>query len=116
MRPTRPTLRFESLEDRTVPATLDLTSHGAVAAAGPVVFTQYDGRLGDPAKLKTFAELDGPLLRAAAVQGYNTDARPTQFNENTSSNLTRAQIQQQAGTAMLAQANQLPQMVLQLLK
>jgi flagellin len=30
--------------------------------------------------------------------------------------LTRTQILQQAGTAMLAQANQLPQQVLQLLK
>lgn len=90
MRPPRPALRFEPLEDRTVPAVLDLTSSGTVAAAGQVVFTQYDGRLGDPAKLRTFAELDGPLLRAAAVQGYNTDARPVQFSENTSSSLTRA--------------------------
>ena len=32
------------------------------------------------------------------------------------SNLSRAQILQQAGTAMVAQANQLPQTVLQLLK
>ena len=31
-------------------------------------------------------------------------------------NLSRAQILQQAGTAMVAQANQLPQQVLQLLK
>jgi flagellin len=31
-------------------------------------------------------------------------------------NLARAQILQQAGTAMVAQANQLPQMVLQLLR
>jgi len=31
-------------------------------------------------------------------------------------NLSRAQILQQAGTAMLAQANQLPQQVLQLLR
>src|SRR4051794_29037964 len=90
MRPPRSALRCEPLEDRTVPAAIDLTGHGAVGAAGQVVFTQYDGRLGDPAKLKTFAELDGPLLRAAAVQGYNTDARPVQFNENTSSGLTRS--------------------------
>ena len=32
------------------------------------------------------------------------------------SNLSRAQILQQAGTAMIAQANQLPQQVLSLLK
>jgi flagellin len=31
-------------------------------------------------------------------------------------NMSRAQILQQAGTAMVAQANQLPQQVLQLLK
>ena len=31
-------------------------------------------------------------------------------------NLSRAQVLQQAGTAMVAQANQLPQLVLQLLK
>ena len=31
-------------------------------------------------------------------------------------NLSRAQVLQQAGTAMVAQANQMPQMVLQLLK
>jgi flagellin len=32
------------------------------------------------------------------------------------SNMSRAQILQQAGTAMVAQANQLPQQVLQLLR
>ena len=31
-------------------------------------------------------------------------------------NLSRAQVLQQAGTAMIAQANQMPQQVLQLLK
>jgi flagellin len=39
----------------------------------------------------------------------------TDFAAETS-NLSRAQILQQAGTAMVAQANQLPQAVLQLLK
>ncbi len=40
--------------------------------------------------------------------------RDTDFARETA-NLTRSQILQQAGTAMLAQANQLPQNVLQLL-
>ena len=42
------------------------------------------------------------------------DIRDADFARETA-NLTRSQILQQAGTAMLAQANQLPQNVLQLL-
>lgn len=88
--PLRPALRVETLDDRTVPAAIDLTGHGAIGSAGGTFFTQYDARLSDPSHLRTFAQLDGPLLRASTVQGYNTDARPTQFNANASPGLTRS--------------------------
>jgi flagellin len=48
----------------------------------------------------------------AAARGRIVDA---DFASETA-NLSRAQILQQAGTAMVAQANQLPQSVLQLLR
>ncbi len=48
----------------------------------------------------------------SAARGRIVDA---DFAQETA-NLSRAQILQQAGTAMVAQANQLPQQVLQLLR
>ena len=60
----------------------------------------------------TIANLSASSENISAAKGRITDA---DFASETA-NLTRAQILQQAGTAMLAQANSLPQNVLSLLQ
>jgi flagellin len=60
----------------------------------------------------TIATLQVSAENTAAARGRIMDA---DFAQETA-NLSRAQILQQAGTAMVAQANQLPQQVLQLLR
>jgi flagellin len=61
---------------------------------------------------KTINFLQSGIENQSAAKGRIMDA---DFAQETS-NLTRVQILQQAGTAMIAQANQMPQSVLQLLK
>jgi len=61
---------------------------------------------------KTINFLQAGIENQAAARGRIMDA---DFASETS-NLSRVQILQQAGTAMIAQANQMPQSVLQLLK
>jgi flagellin len=61
---------------------------------------------------KTINFLQAGIEAQSAARGRIMDA---DFASETS-NLTRVQILQQAGTAMIAQANQMPQSVLQLLK
>ena len=60
----------------------------------------------------TIANLQSSSGNMSALRGRIQDA---DFAEETA-NLSRAQILQQAGTAMVAQANQLPQGVLALLR
>jgi flagellin len=61
---------------------------------------------------KTINFLQTGIENQSAARGRIMDA---DFASETS-NLSRVQILQQAGTAMIAQANQMPQSVLQLLK
>jgi flagellin len=61
---------------------------------------------------KTINFLQTGIENQSAARGRIVDA---DFAAETS-NLSRVQILQQAGTAMIAQANQMPQSVLQLLK
>jgi hypothetical protein len=75
-------LGIDPLEDRVVPAVIDLTARGAVGSLDGVFFTQYDARLGDTLQTRSFLRLDGPLLQSQPTQGYNTDSRPLQFDEN----------------------------------
>ena len=61
---------------------------------------------------KSIENIDIMQENISAARGRITDA---DFAQETA-NLSRTQILQQAGTAMVAQANQLPQQVLQLLQ
>ena len=61
---------------------------------------------------KSIENIDIQQENISAARGRITDA---DFAKETA-NLSRTQILQQAGTAMVAQANQLPQQVLQLLQ
>lgn len=86
---TAPVLRVESLESRLVPALLDLTSAGASGVIEGAVFQQYDARPTGTGKIDSFLRIQGAASRGAVQQGFNTSARPLQFNENKSPNFTR---------------------------
>jgi hypothetical protein len=80
-------LRVEHLEDRTVPAVLDLTAAGASGAVNGALFDQFDGRTVGPHQLDTFTKLHA---RGRTAQGFNTNARPLQFQEDWSRHATHA--------------------------
>lgn len=82
-------LHVESLESRLVPAMLDLTSAGAYGMIEGARFEQYDARPTGTGKIDSFLRIQGASSRAAEQQGFNTSARPLQFNENKSPNFTR---------------------------
>jgi SdrD B-like domain len=77
--PNRSPLRVEHLEDRAVPAVLDLTTACASGVVNDALFQQFNGRtVSHHHLLDKFVELDG---RGRQLQGYNTNARPLQFQE-----------------------------------
>ena len=97
-----------------------LTTSAAASTALAAIDTKLDSITTDRAKYGaainrfqfTIANLQTTGENQAAARGRIMDA---DFAVETA-NLSRAQVLQQAGTAMVAQANQLPQQVLQLLR
>lgn len=115
----------------TIPDKMDATGLG-VAAADVKVSTFADAQASITAIDKAIATVDTQRADLGAVQNRfeNTIANLQNISENVSAargriqdtdfavetaNLSKNQILQQAGTAILAQANQLPQSVLSLL-
>jgi len=99
VRRARPCL--EQLEDRVVPSgtPLDLTAPGAVVSVnsqsdptdGPVaVFQQTSTQPTGTGVIQSFLRLQANGAKATVEQGYNTDARPVQFDEKTGHNFTRS--------------------------
>ena len=85
-------LVLEFLDDRIVPATLvDLTSAGAVASlpSGAIV-RQTDAQPTGTGIIHSFVRLQGAASGGKSEQGYNTEARPLQFDENKSPSFTRS--------------------------
>jgi SdrD B-like domain len=82
-------LQLESLEDRLVPSTLDLTTRGAQGVLNGALFQQCDAQPTGTGVIRSFVRLQ---TNAATEQGYNTDARPLQFDENNSPQFTRSQL------------------------
>src|SRR5262249_53394819 len=83
----RETIPFlEVLEDRVVPTVIDLTTLGATGTFNGVIFDQFTPSSGT-GKIDSFVRLSS---NNATEQGYNTDFRPVQFDENSNSNYTRA--------------------------
>jgi Planctomycete extracellular len=80
-------LQLESLEDRFVPSTLDLTTHGAEGVLNGALFQQCDAQPTGTGVIRSFVRLQ---TNATTEQGYNTDARPLQFDENKSPQFTRS--------------------------
>src|SRR5438067_13222135 len=79
------------LEDRLTPsATVDLTLHGATGTVNGAVFEQYDARPTGTGHIQSFVRIQGASAKATVQQGYNTDARPLQYDENKSPQFTRS--------------------------
>lgn len=78
-------LRVEHLEDRSVPAALDLTSAGTAGEFNGALFAQFDGRYARG--VDTFLRLNASHSTA---QGYNTSAPKKQFDTSPSSSNTHA--------------------------
>jgi SdrD B-like domain len=81
--------KLENLEDRTVPTVLDLTTAGATASANGALFQQASPQPTGSGFIHSFVRLDSPG-NTSTEQGYNTDARPLQFDENNSPVFTRS--------------------------
>jgi hypothetical protein len=82
-------LSLESLEDRVVPTMIDLTTAGASGTLGGAIFDQSITQPAGSGVFSAFVRIHG-LGGATQEQGYNTDARPLQFDENQSPTFTRS--------------------------
>jgi flagellin len=101
-------------------ASLDISSYGGAQLAiqqSDAALTQINGARAKLGALQTRFENAVANIQIAAENTTAARSRivDADFAAETAA-MTRAQILQQAGTAMLSQANQLPQQVLQLLK
>lgn len=85
-------LRLEQLEDRLVPTTLpavDLTTAGAIGQINGAIFEQTNTQPTGCGVIHDFVRLQASNAKATIEQGFNTSARPLQFDENTSPTFTR---------------------------
>jgi hypothetical protein len=73
-----------------VPATLDLTTRGAEEALNGVIFRQTDAQPTGTGVIDSFVRVQGANAKATLEQGYNTDARPLELDENKSPQFTRS--------------------------
>jgi hypothetical protein len=86
-------LRLEQLEDRLVPsgsAVVDLTTAGATVSFDDAMFSQTNTQPTGTGVIQSFLRLQGHGSGNTVEQGYNTNVRPTQFDEKTDHNFTRA--------------------------
>ena len=67
--------------------TLDLTTAGSSGYIGPAYFEQYSPQPTGTGKIRSFVRISTNQLME---QGYNTDARPLEFDENNSPQFTRS--------------------------
>lgn len=89
-RSLRAQLRVEELEGRVVASatpTLDLSTAGSLGAINGAVFRQVATQPAGCGVMQPFVRLQA----SGVCQGYNTDARPLQFDEKTSSVFTHAE-------------------------
>jgi len=104
---------------RTV-ANLDISSYADAQDALKTVDSALQFISGERAKLGALQSRFESSVSALQISSENMSAARSRIQDADfameTANLSRAQILQQAGTAMVAQANQIPQGVLQLLK
>lgn len=92
MTPDSPTkLTAEQLDDRTLPSAtlMNLTTAGAVATTDGFIARQTDAQPTGTGFINSFVRVQGAASGGGAEQGYNTTARPLQFDENKSPQFTR---------------------------
>ena len=81
----RPSL--ETLDGRDVPsATLDLTVRGSASEVNDALFRQSDAQPTGTGLISSFVRIQG----SGVESGYNTDARPLQFQEKSGPKFTRS--------------------------
>lgn len=87
-------LEFFLLEAREVPSAavpdLDLTTHGSSGVIEGAIFRQFDAQPTGTGFIDSFVRLQALGAGAQVEQGFNTDARPLQFDENKSPQFTRS--------------------------
>ena len=83
-------LNLESLEDRLVPAMLDLTTVGAIGSLNGGIFEQNATQPVGSGVINSFLRLQAKHATSGIAQGYNSDARPVQFDEKVSPVFTRS--------------------------
>lgn len=95
-------ISLDELADRIVPAAsvLDLTTPAAEAAAGEAIVRQADARPTGTGFIHSFVRVQGKASGGGSQHGYNTDARPLQFDENKSPQFTRGLLASQVPTVM----------------
>ena len=84
-------IRLDTLDDRLAPSVsvVDLTTRGAQAAAGAAIVKQTDAQPTGTGYINSFVRIQGAASGGGIEQGYNTTARPLQFDENSSPSFTR---------------------------
>ncbi len=92
--PARPTrLGVHTLDERVLPSAtvLDLTTAKAQAAApSGAIVQQTDAQPTGTGFIHSFVRLQGAAGGGGSEQGFNTDGRPLQFDENKSPKFTRS--------------------------
>jgi hypothetical protein len=83
-------LKVEHLEERMVPAMVDLTSYGDTANLGQAIVQQSDPQPTGCGVIHDFVRIQSQGSQQTVEQGYNTDARPLQFDEQSSPIFTRS--------------------------
>jgi flagellin len=101
-------------------SSLDISTYAHAQDALKTVDSALQFISGERAKLGALQSRFESSVSALQISSENMSAARSRIQDADfameTANLSRAQILQQAGTAMVAQANQLPQSVLQLLK
>jgi hypothetical protein len=84
-------LDLDTLDQRIVPSTMiDLTHRGDSSFAGAAIVSQCDAQPTGTGLIRSFVRIQGAASGGGSEQGYNTDARPLQFDENKSPQFTRS--------------------------
>lgn len=89
----RTCLGLEELEDRSVPSAapaVDLTTAGAIGEVNGAIFRQFSPQPTGTGYIDSFVRLQAKGAGTQSQQGFNTDARPLQFDENSSPQFTRS--------------------------
>jgi hypothetical protein len=84
-------LSVEQLEERLVPSMVDLTTAGAFGVINGAIFEQAGPQPTGTGVIRSFVRVQTANAKISVEQGYNTDARPLQFDENKSPQFTRSE-------------------------